>query len=112
MANIGIQPKPPKFPGFAKTPKRNRIITCKISNTTRWNPGDLGFFDPKYDNKFINTGFAIEHVGNNTYFQNVRLFIDELKKSIDFVRVNFWMNFLSTKKLKNSVSTSMNGRRY
>ena len=44
FANIGIQPGPPKFPGFAKTSGRDKFIVLGTTfETIRWNFGDLGF---------------------------------------------------------------------
>ena len=101
FANVGIQPKLPKPPGFAKASKRDGITAGITFDIIRWNIGDLGFFDPMYDNKSVNTGSAIEHTGKNKYFRNVHLFIERIKKitlvkPIDLVRVNFWMNFRGT----------------
>ena len=95
FANVGIQSKPSGFFGFAKTLGRNGItvITTGDVNNIRWNFNEIGFFDPMYDNKFVNTGLAIKHVGKPTYFRNVHLFIGRIKKKInpiDFVRVNLW----------------------
>ena len=78
FANVGIQPKPPKISGFAKTPGCDGIIAGIISDIIRWNPGDLSFFDQMYDNKSVNTGSAIEHTGKNMYFRNVYLFIERI----------------------------------
>ena len=43
---------------------------------SRYNPVDLGFVDPNYDNKTINTEKTIEYNDKNTYFKNMHLFID------------------------------------
>ena len=103
FANVGIQPGPPGPPGPAGTPGRNRttVVTTGDVNSTRWNPSEMGFFDPMYDNKSVNTGSAIEHVGKNIYFRDVQFFIERVKKislikPVDFVRVNLWMNFRGT----------------
>ena len=74
-------------------------VTVDVGNI-RWNPNDMGFFDPIYDNKSINTGSIIEHVGKYIYFRDIHLFIERIKKKkvkpTDFVRINFWMNFRGT----------------
>ena len=103
FANVGIQPKSPGPPDFAGTPGRNGttvITTVDVTNIS-WNPNEMGVFDPIYDNKSINIGSAIEHVGKNIYFRDVHFFIERIQKitlikPVDFVRVNFWMNFRGT----------------
>ena len=67
----------------------------------RWNPGELGFFDPNYDGKSVSTGSAIEHAGKETYFRDVHLFIDRAKdiaaiKEAKTVRENLWMSLRGT----------------
>ena len=45
----------------------------------RFNPDDVGFFDPFYDSKSADTGPAIEHAGKSTYFRDIHVFIDRVK---------------------------------
>ena len=42
----------------------------------RWNATDVGFFDPMYNSKSIDSGaLGIEQVSKDTYFRDVYLFI-------------------------------------
>ena len=50
------------------------------SDTIRWNFGDFGFFDFMYNNKSVNTGSIIEHIGKDIYFRDIYLFIERIKK--------------------------------
>lgn len=63
------------------------------SNTSRFNPGDIGFFDPFYDNKSIDTGSRIEYTGKETFFRDIIIFINRNKdisrtKGTELVRSN------------------------
>ena len=65
------------------------------NGTTRWNAGDLGFFDPLYDGKSASNSEAITHTGKDTYFRDVHLFIERAKdlatvKGAELVRDNLW----------------------
>lgn len=67
------------------------------SRAGRWNPADLGFFDPNYDGKSISTGPPMEHTGKDTYFRDVHLFIERAKefaftKGGDVTRTNLWLS--------------------
>ena len=45
----------------------------------RFNLDDVGFFDPFYDSKTIDTAPAIEHAGKSTFFRDIYVFIDRVK---------------------------------
>ena len=65
------------------------------NGSERWNPGEIGFFDPMYDGKSVITGNPIEHTGKDTYFRDVHLFIERIKdmaaiKSAEMVRNNLY----------------------
>ena len=45
----------------------------------RWYAADLGFFDPNYKGKTVTTGEAMEHLGKNTIFRDVHLFVERAK---------------------------------
>ena len=70
--------------------------------STRWNPSDLGFFDPFYDNKSISSGgAAMEYTGKETYFRNMHLFIARVNEFVDtkgqdIVRQNLWLSLRGT----------------
>ena len=34
----------------------------------RWNPSELGFFDPNYNSKSVSTGSTIKYTGKEIYF--------------------------------------------
>ena len=70
-------------------------------NGSKWNAGDLGFFDPMYDGKSVSNGSAIEHAGKETYFRDVHLFIERAKdlaivKGANLIRENLWMSLRGT----------------
>lgn len=73
VQNLNLPPGPPGESGPQGPPGP---ATSAENGTTRWNPGDLGFFDPNYDNKSISNGSALEHTGKETYFRDVYLFIE------------------------------------
>ena len=49
------------------------------NDKTQWYAANLGFFDPNYDGKTIATGKTIEHIGKDTIFWDVHLFIKQVK---------------------------------
>ena len=67
------------------------------SGTKRFVFQDVGFFDPFYDGISINTRSAMEHVGKNTYFRDVHVFIDRIvdvsRTKSDVVRQNLQFCF-------------------
>lgn len=70
------QPGPPGPPG----PQGEQGPAGNGANgTDRLIPDDVGFFDPFYDGKSVDTGPAIEHAGKSTYFRDVHVFIDRVK---------------------------------
>ena len=65
------------------------------SSSDRWNPQEVGFFDPYYDDKTVATGGAITHAGKDTYYRDVHSFVDRIKdmatvKDAKLVRENLW----------------------
>lgn len=46
---------------------------------TRWNAAELGFFDPTYKGKTVQTGPDMEHTNRETYFRDVHMFIQRAK---------------------------------
>ena len=60
---------------------------------SRWNSGDLNFFDLIYNDKFVKNEKAIEHIEKETYFRNVYLFVERVYdivaiKNIEVIREN------------------------
>ena len=61
---------------------------------SKWNPGDIGFFNPMYEDKSIASGAALmEYTGKETIFRDVHLFLEYTRdvvniKGLDLVRVN------------------------
>ena len=45
----------------------------------RFNPDDVGYFDPFYEGKSVDTGPAIEHTGKSTFFRDIHVFLDRVK---------------------------------
>jgi len=64
------------------------------SATSKWNAGDLGFFDPMYNGKSASTGSSLEHASKETYFRDIHLFIERAKDLATIkgamVRENLW----------------------
>lgn len=102
--NAGIQqyqaahpaaPGPPGPPGpaGAQGPAGN---DGNGNSTARWNPGDVGFFDPLHDGKSVASGASsMEHTGKDTFFRDVHLFLEHARdvagvKGDDLVRTNLW----------------------
>lgn len=59
----------------------------------RWNPTEVGFFDPMYNDKSMHTDDPLKHSGKETYFRDVHLFIERIKdilhiKDANLVRTN------------------------
>ena len=46
---------------------------------TWWGAADLGYFDPNYNSKTIAAEKSIEHIGKDTIFRDVYLFIKRAK---------------------------------
>ena len=44
--------------------------------SAKWNPADIGFFDPHYNDKTIATAPAMEHSEKDTYFRDIHLFLE------------------------------------
>lgn len=45
----------------------------------RFNSDDVGYFDPFYEGKSLDTASAIEHTGKSTFFRDIHVFIDRVK---------------------------------
>lgn len=45
----------------------------------RFNSDDVGYFDPFYEGKSVDTAPAIEHTGKSTFFRDIHVFIDRVK---------------------------------
>lgn len=45
----------------------------------RFNSDDVGYFDPFYEGKSLDTAPAIEHTGKSTFFRDIHVFIDRVK---------------------------------
>lgn len=59
----------------------------------RWIASDIGFFDPHFNGKSMDTADAIEHSRKDTYYRNVFVFFECIKdyaetRSSDRVRQN------------------------
>lgn len=49
--------------------------------TTKWNPGDIGYFDPNYEDISAATGDPVEHSGKDTY-RDVYIFVQRVKEMV------------------------------
>lgn len=95
LRSIPGQPGPPGPPGNPGPAGTNGTdATGTASGQPRWNPGDLGFFDPNYDSKSTSMGSPIEHAGKETYFRDIHLFVERAKDLAvikgSMVRENLW----------------------
>ena len=94
-----VQRKPGLFgsPGFPGPPGVVGVTNGIGGGTERFIFQDVNFFDPFYDGKSINTGFAMEHAGKDTYFRDVHVFIDKIidvsRTKNDVVRQNLQLCF-------------------
>lgn len=66
--------RPPIPPGAAGDYPQSR--SPEQSGTSKWNPADIGFFDPHYNGKTTATAPAMEHSGKDTYFRDIHLFLE------------------------------------
>jgi len=48
----------------------------------RFNPNNIRYFDPFYNNKSINTASDIKYTSKTTYFHDIYIFIDYIKDVI------------------------------
>ena len=74
FAEVRQEPGPPGPPGFPGS----LGAAGNGNGTERFIPQDVGFFDPFYDGKSIDTGSAMEHAGKDIYFRDVHAFIDRI----------------------------------
>lgn len=54
----------------------------------RWNPGDIGFFDPNYEGKSAATAEALTHTEKDTYYKNVHVFVERVKEMAIILEAN------------------------
>ena len=59
----------------------------------RWIASDIGFFDPHFNGRSVDTAEAMEHSGKDTYYRDVFVFLDRIKdyaetRSPELVRQN------------------------
>ena len=84
---------PPGPPGPLGEPGPPGELNGSGAHSPRFNPGDIGFFDPFYDNKSADTGPGMEYTGKETFFRDVIVFINRIKdiartKGTELVRAN------------------------
>ena len=70
-------PGPPGDPGPQGEP--GPAGAASTGGTERFNPDDVGYFDPFYDSKSVDTAPAIEHAGKSTFFRDIHVFLDRVK---------------------------------
>ena len=86
-------PGPPGPPGPPREPGPPGELNGNSSYSPRFNPGDIGFFNPFYDNKSSDTSPSIEHTGKEIFFRDIIIFIDRIKdisrtKGTELIRAN------------------------
>lgn len=77
-------PGPPGLPGINAGPSE-----------AKWNASDIGFFDPNFEGKSVQTAAEIENTSRDTYFRDVHTLIQRVK------------DLIPTKESKLSVITSI-----
>ena len=71
---------PPGNPGEPGPPGQDGVAAASGRNDSpRFVASEVGFFDPFYDNKSVDTAPGIEHAGKETYFRDVIIFLDRIK---------------------------------
>ena len=76
LAEIRGVPGPPGPPGPQGDPGP---ATVANGAAERFNPDNVGFFDPFYNSKTVDTAPAIKHAGKSTFFRDIHRFIDRVK---------------------------------
>lgn len=77
--NLPTQGPPgPPGPSGPSGPQGDNALDNMLNPNWRWNPSEVGFFDPMFDDKSSVTGAPMEHAGKDTYFRDVHLFIERL----------------------------------
>ena len=72
------------------------------SSGNKWNPAELGFFDPHYDGKSLASGASsIDNTSKDTFFRDVHHFITRARemaitKGGQLVRDNLWLSLRGT----------------
>ena len=98
LRDIPSQPDPPE--SSDETGPFETVVIKNALNPTRWNSRDLGFFDPNYDNKSVNTESPIEHTNKEIYFRDVHLFVKRARDLVitkgNMIRENLWMSLRDT----------------
>ena len=79
MRFLRENPPPPGPPGPLGEPGPPGESPVSGPQSPRFNPGDIGFFNPFYNNKSADTGLGIEHTSKETFFQDVIVFINRIK---------------------------------
>ena len=97
FAEVQREPGPPGPPGFPGPQGAASVASSIGGGTECFILQDVNFFDPFYDGKSINTGFAMEHAGKNMYFRDVHVFINKIidvsRTKGDVVRQNLQLCF-------------------
>ena len=78
MAEFRV-PGPPGAPGDPGPQGEPGPASNANGGTDRFNPDDVGYFDPFYESKSVDTAPAIEHTGKSTFFRDIHVFIDRVK---------------------------------
>lgn len=82
IAEFRAMPGPPGPPGPPGNPGPQGdpgLAGNGNGGTDRFNPDDVGFFDPFYESKSVDTASAIEHSGKSTFFRDIHVFVDRVK---------------------------------
>ena len=100
LAEVQRKPGPFGPPGPPRPPGTAGVTNGIGDGTERFIFQDVKNFDPFYDGKSINTGFTMEHAGENTYFRDVHVFINKIidvsRTKNDVVRQNLQLCFRSS----------------
>ncbi|MCJ1349356.1 hypothetical protein MMC31_007592, partial [Peltigera leucophlebia] len=56
--------------GFIRSAGPPKTGTAQLHHNLKFNAAKLGFFDPNFDGKFVETSSDIEHILRDTYFRD------------------------------------------
>ena len=65
------------------------IVAEGSANIARWNPGNVGFFNPIYEDKSVTSNTTpIKYIPKETYFRNIHLFLEYARDIISIKKDN------------------------
>ncbi len=59
-----------------------QTVSITKNRQERWNSKNIDFFDSNFDEKFVFTDETIVHAEKNTYYKDIHVFVERIKKMI------------------------------